>query len=316
MTTVKAIDFHEAAELLSENDRFVIVTHSNPDGDTLGCAFALFGALKKAGKTAKVVSEKPIPEIFSYLCAEGDSFEGNETVIAVDVADAKLMGALEASYGKRTLLCIDHHPSNTGYAENLLLCPKAAAACEIVLRLIKEMKIDIDGNIADALYTGITTDTGCFRYSNVTADTHRFAGELIEKGADHVKIDTLMFETKSMSYFLLEKKALENMELLFDGRVAIISLTKKMFDESGADEEAANAIKSIPRQIKGVSIGITLREDDGVFHVSMRTDEPYDASEICRRFGGGGHARAAGCEISLSEDESKKEIIKVLREYF
>ena len=314
---MKKIDFHKAASFLKDNDRFVIVTHANPDGDTLGSAFALLRALKKLGKTAKVVNEKPIPKSFSFIFAESDEFDGDETVIAVDIADRKLMGEIESKYADRTALCIDHHPSNTGYAENLLLCPEAAAACEIVFLLIKEMKAEIDAEIATALYTGISTDTGCFRYSNVTADTHRYAGELIELGADHVKSDTLMFETKSMSYFILERMALEKMQVLFDGKAAIISLTKDMFRESGADEECANAIKSIPRQIEGVAIGVTLREgDDGVFHVSVRTNAPYDASEICKRFGGGGHARAAGCEFRLGEEETKKEIISVLKEYF
>lgn len=309
------IDFQEAKALLRKNDRFAIVTHANPDGDTLGCAFALLRALKKIGKTAKVVNEKSIPEKYSFMFFESDEFEGDEAVIAVDIADEKLMGKLQSKYAGRTLLCIDHHPSNTGYAENLLLCGDAAAACEIIFLLIKEMDIEIDENMATALYTGISTDTGCFRYSNVTSDTHRYAAELIDLGADHVKSDTLMFETKSKSEFILQRMALEKMQVLFDGKAAIISLTKKMFLESGADESDADAIKSIPRQIEGVKIGVTLREGDGVFHVSLRTNAPYDASEICKKFGGGGHARAAGCEIALGEEETKAEIIKAIRCY-
>lgn len=316
MTKLTRVDIKKAASLLLENDRFVIVTHANPDGDTLGCANGLLRALKKLGKTAKIVNEKPIPKDFGFITAQSDDFEGGETVIAVDIADKKLMGDLEEEYGDSVLLCIDHHQSNTGYAENLLLCPEAAAACEIIFLLIKEMGVEIDSEMATALYTGISTDTGCFRYSNVTADTHRFAGELIELGADHVKSDTLMFETKSMSYFMLQRMALEKMEVLFNGKVAIVSLTKKMFEESGAQESCADAIKSIPRQIEGVAIGVTLREDDDVFHVSLRTHAPYDASQICRRFGGGGHARAAGCEFRLGEEETKAELIKVLGEYF
>lgn len=313
---MKRVNLHEAASLLMENDRFVIVTHANPDGDTLGSGFGLLRALKKLGKTAKLVNEKPIPENFSFISAQSDDFDSGETVIAVDIADKKLMGELEEKYADRTLLCIDHHPSNTGYAQNLLLFPEAAAACEVVFLLIKELGVEIDSETATALYTGISTDTGCFRYSNVTADTHRYAGELIERGADHVKSDTLMFETKSMSYFVLQRMALEKMEVLFGGKVAVVSLTKKMFEESGADESCADAIKSIPRQIEGVAIGVTLREDDDVFHVSLRTHAPYDASEICRRFGGGGHARAAGCEMKLSEEKTKQELINVLKEYF
>ena len=313
---MKRIDVSEAAQILKENDRFVIVTHVNPDGDTLGSAFGLMRALKKLGKSAKVVNEKPIPKDFGFITAAGDEFEGDETIVAVDIADSKLMGALENEYKDRTLLCIDHHGSNTGYAQNLLLESSAAAACEIIFKVIKELGVEIDSDMATALYTGISTDTGCFRYSNVTADTHIYAAQLIEKGAEHVKSDTLMFETKTMSYFMLQKMALEKMEVLFDGRVAIVTLTRKMFEESGADENCADAIKAIPRQIEGVLIGITIREDEEAIHVSFRTHAPYDASEICRRFGGGGHARAAGCEFRLGDSDVKKKLTEVLEEYF
>lgn len=312
---MKRINVSEAAQLLRENDRFVIVTHVNPDGDTLGSAFGLLRALRKLGKKAKVVNEKPISADFSFITAQGDDFEGDEIIVAVDIADSKLMGALESDYKERTLLCIDHHGSNTGYAENLLLDPNAAAACEIVFRVIKELGVETDSEMATALYTGISTDTGCFRYSNVTADTHRYAAELIEMGADHVKSDTLMFETKKMSFFILQKMALEEMEVLFGGKVAVITLTRKMFEESGADEGCADAIKAIPRQIEGVLIGITIREDEEAIHVSFRTHAPYDASEICRHFGGGGHARAAGCEFRLGDKDVKKKLTEVLKEY-
>lgn len=313
---MKRIDIAAASKLLKENDRYVIVTHTNPDGDTLGCAFALLRALKKLGKTAKVVNEKPIPETFDFIFCQSDSFEGDETVIAVDIADKKLMGALEEKYGDRTFICIDHHQSNTGYAQNLLLYPDAAAACEIMLLLIKEMKVDIDEQIATSLYTGISTDTGCFRYSNVTADTHRYAGELIENGADHIKSNTLMFETKSIGYFILQKTAIEKMRILYDGRVAIVLLTKEMFEISGADESDADAIKAIPRQIEGVAVGITVREDSDAIHVSFRTNAPYDASEMCKRFGGGGHARAAGCEFHCTVEETVDKLIETMKDYF
>lgn len=311
------IDVAKAAQILRSNDRFVVVTHVNPDGDALGSGYALVRALRKLGKRARLVNEKPIPAVFGFITAEDDFFEGDETVVAVDLADKKLMGELEEEYGGRTLLCIDHHQSNTGYAENLLLNSAASAAAETIYEVIKELGVEIDHEIATALYTGISTDTGCFRYSNVTETTHRYAGELISLGADHVKCNTVMFETKSMSYFMLQKLALEKMEVLFGGQAAIVMLTRKMFEESGADEGCADAIKAIPRQLEGVKIGVTMREDvGGVIHVSFRSHAPYDSAEICKLFGGGGHARAAGCEFKTDIEEAKARIIEALKGIF
>lgn len=304
----------QAADILAEQSQVLILTHANPDGDTLGCGYALMRALKKLGiKTALLNSDK-IPDKFGYMLCENDVIDENAAFItAVDVADTKLLGSLEEKFTDRIDLCIDHHGSNLMYAERTVVDSDAAAACEIMYKLIKLMGVTVDEDIATCLYTGISTDTGCFRYSNVTAETHLAAAELIALGAKHSFVDTLMFETKSKAYFALEKLCLDGMKLCFDDSVAIIKLTNEMYKKSGADESYADAISSIPRQVEGVKIGVTIKEKgDGEYKISLRTHEPYNAAEICKTLGGGGHARAAGCQINGSIEQAEEKIIEAI----
>lgn len=312
------IDLKTAAKFLENNDDFLILTHAHPDGDTLGCGFALCEALKSCGKNAIVRCGDSAPEKYSYmgkLCEEDIEYKN---IIAVDVADAKLLGKeFEERFGGRVKLCIDHHGSNRLYAEQTLLDPSAAAACEIILEVIKELGVEVTKSIADCIFTGLSTDSGCFRYSNVTPRTLRMAAEMIESGADHSKINVIMFETKTRTYVALERLALESMQMFLDDRCAFITITRDMFRESGSDESEVDAIAAIPRQIEGVRVGVTMREKpDGTFKVSMRTHEGVDASAICAMLGGGGHPRAAGCTVDGDAQNARNLVVSCIEKYF
>lgn len=304
----------EAAQMLLEQSEIIILTHANPDGDTLGCGWALMRTFKKLGIKSALLNSDKIPEKYGYMTCDNDCVdEKTAFVMSVDVADTKLLGSLEEKFGSSVALCVDHHGSNLMYAENTVVDSNAAAACEIVYELIKEMGVGIDEEIATCLYTGISTDTGCFRYSNVTAKTHTIASKLIEKGARHTFVNTVMFETKSKAYFALEKLCLDSMRLYFGDTVAVIKLTDDMYKKSGADESYADAIASIPRQVEGVKIGVTIKQKGkDEYKISLRTHEPYDAAEICKTLGGGGHARAAGCQITGSLEKVESEIINAI----
>lgn len=304
------IDLNTAVEFLNNNDDFLVLTHAHPDGDTLGCGFALCEALKNCGKNAVVRCCDTVPEKYSYMgkaCTQDIEYEN---IVAVDVADAKLLGKeFEERFGSRVKLCIDHHGSNRLYAEKTLLDPSAAAACEIILEVIRALGVKVTKNIADCIFTGLSTDTGCFRYANVTPRTMRMAAEMIESGADHSKINVIMFETKTKTYVALERLALESMKMYLDDRCAYITITQDMYRQSGSDESEVDAIAAIPRQIEGVKIGVTMREKlDGTFKVSMRTHEGVDASAVCAMLGGGGHPRAAGCTVR-GDAETAREIV-------
>ena len=310
------IDVKECVSLLKEYDNYLILPPRNPDGDTLGSAFALHRALSQLNKKSMVRCGDPIHPKYSYLWDGIDNEDIEfDKIIAVDVADKKLLGEdFEAKYGDKVFLCIDHHLSNREYAENLLLEDRAAAAV-IIYEIVREMDIEFTPEIANCVYTGLATDTGCFLFSNTTPTVHRIAADVMEKGADYTFINRLMFETKTLSYLRLEQMAVSSIESHFDGKCAIMMVTRKMIEESGSSASDCDGIAAIPRKIEGVKIAVTIRErHDGSYKVSLRTVEPYDAAKICANFGGGGHHAAAGCDFDCSIDEVKNALLNVIKE--
>ncbi len=314
---MKKVSLKQASELLLEKDKYLILCHRYPDGDTIGSAFALCRALRSIGKRANVMCADIIPSKYSFVYEglESENFRV-ENILAVDVADAKLLGpSLEKEYGGRVLLCVDHHGSNTGYAENLLLDSSAAAAGEVVWRLIKQMGIESDVKMGEAIYTAVSTDTGCFRYSSTTAHTLRLAAQLLEAGVDAAKINKLMFETKTKARVEIERGMYKSLEYWFGGKAAVMTLTEEMISNAGAGEGDLDNIASMAIQIEGVQAGITFRQCDGGYKVSLRTAQGINACEICRHFGGGGHIVASGCTIPGDLDMAKIEMQKVLENY-
>lgn len=298
-----------AAKILLSARNILILMHKSPDGDTLGSAFGLCRALLKLGKSAKVICSDPIPKRYGYLVAGAD-FDKPDLIVASDIATVGLFGDSLEQYAQKVDLCIDHHPSNSGYAKYSFVDPSAAATCEIMTELIGLLGVEIDKNIAECLYTGLATDTGCFRFSNTTPKTLRTAAELIDKGADNAKLNKLLFETVSRGRLEIEKMALETLEYHMGGRVALITLTNDMYEKAGVDESETEGIPSIPATIEGVEAGITIRENGpGAYKISLRTNGALDASNICSMLGGGGHAAAAGCRATGSLDDAKRAIL-------
>lgn len=308
------IEFSQAVSELKNADKILILTHINPDGDTLGSGYALLRALRKMGKRAKLLNGDKINSKYSYLYEglEEDDFE-EEYIVCVDVAEKKLLGdSLGEKYGNRVNLSIDHHESSRRFAKMTYCEPDSASCCEIIYLIIKALGVNTDSDIAGCIYTGCSTDTGCFKYSNVTVRTHLIAAELISLGADHSRINVKMFDTKSMNSIMLERMCLSSLEFYCEGKIAVITVTQDMLKESGTDKSALDAIKPITRQIEGVKVGITVKEEDnGAVGVSVRTDEDVDAAAICADFGGGGHVRAAGCEFrGMTAQEVRDTVVK------
>lgn len=309
------IDSDRVAELLQEKDNILILTHKNPDGDTLGCGVALCRVLQGLGKNARVENSDIIPKRYSYLFEDLQVMDFEpEFIVAVDVADTKLLGErLEGLYSDRVDLCIDHHGSNREFAKELYLRSEDGAASLSLYRIIKKMGVPVTPQIATALYTGLSTDTGCFRYSNASSECYRVAAELIDSGADSARINVLMFETKPLSYFRLLTEVLAGMRTFCDGRVIVLKVTRDMFDRTGATPDQCDAIAAMSRQVEGALCGITMKEKQGGgYKLSLRTHEPLDAAQLCGLLGGGGHARAAGCDSGEDEEESLRILIEAI----
>lgn len=312
MTNANRLDLKQTCRFLAAHDDYIILTHAMPDGDTLGSSHALCAGLLKIGKRARVLCSDPIPSQYRYFTDSVvfPEFEG-KTVISVDVADRKLLGSLEGAYGDKVQLAIDHHVSHRDFAENLFLEGTASAACECVYDILSEMRIEIDSMMASALYTGIATDTGCFKFSSTTPKTHIIAAELMEHGVDFSEINRIMFDTKKPSRMQLENKALRKLRLFFGGACAVMPVTKAMLRSSGCPDTEIDGVTAIPRSIEGVLIGVTVRQlDTRRWKISMRSYPPVNVSEICAEMNGGGHAYAAGCELTGTYYEVRSEILK------
>ena len=308
------IDRNECLRLLRENEEFLVLSHEHPDGDTLGSAFALCEILRLMGKKRAFLCSDEVSADFSFMT---DDFVGDEVknpfIIAVDVADVKLLGGLAEEYGDKIDLCIDHHLSNTFYARYNLVEDRAAA-CGIIYEIAVDSGVETNRYMRNCIYTGISTDTGCFRYQNVTPVVFRIAAELTEQGVDSVKINKIMFETKTKSFLRLEMIARETLEYHFDDKCALITITQDMYRKSGSSDDECYPITALPRQIEGVLVGAVIKEQkDGTFKVSVRTDDGIDASEICKRLGGGGHKGAAGASLGNDLQKGKEALFDSIK---
>ena len=309
----KSVDHERVDSRLLGADDILILCHKNPDGDTLGSGAALCLALRRLGKTAAVLCSDPIPAMYAFLPIT--VFDGSfapRFVVAVDVARIQLFGDKNnmPRYAEHVDLCIDHHASNSGYAYESLVDGSAAAAAELLTSLIPELGVELTPDIAACLYTGLATDTGCFRFTNTTAATHRAAARLIEAGADVATLNERLFECRSHARMEAERMALESLEYYYGDRCAMICLTWDQIQAAGVAGAELEDLTSLPRSIEGVEVGLTLRQQkDGSYKISVRTGNQTNACSIARRLGGGGHPRAAGCEISGNLDNAKHAIL-------
>lgn len=310
------IDVKKCAALLKEQDNILILTHAHPDGDTLGSGFGLCRALIKMGKKARVINGDEIPKKYNYLYNGMPCFDFKEDyIVAVDVATENLLGSLAEAYSGKINLCIDHHGTNTEFAENLYL-RETAAASELVFEILSELGIEVDKDIANCLFTGISTDTGCFRYASVTASTFQIAARLLDCGADNGFINRVMFETKTKTYARLERLAIDSMKMYCDDKIAIMTVTQEMYKKSGSNEQETEALAPLTRQVEGVEIGVTIREKpDGSCKASFRTFEKINAAKIAKLFGGGGHPQASACRFDCSVDEAIGIIVEKCGEF-
>ena len=314
---MKIIDLQTAASRLLSAGAVRILTHSHPDGDTLGSAYALAHALQSLGKDVLVLCEDPAPAMFAYM-AEGltETERGNALIVSVDVAVESLLGdTLEETYRGKVDLNIDHHPTNGLYAAENLVDAGACACAELVGSLIDAMGAEMTAHIAACIYAGISTDTGCFRYYNTTARSHRWAARIMELGVDTEPLDRAFFETDTKTYLALERMAFDGLRYYCGGRVALVAVTQAMFRQSGSNEDEYIKIAARTRQIEGVQVGVSIRErPDGSFKISLRSHAPADASAIAARMGGGGHPRAAGAASKMPLEETIQAIVGYIGE--
>ena len=310
------IQYEEAIDFIKSSDNIYVLCHQSPDGDTLGSAFAFVNVLRSMGKKANALCSDQFPHryCFMYDGYYKQEFEPH-TIIAVDIADQTLLGKYLEQYKDKVDLCIDHHISNTFYAKKTLVNPKASATCEVLFELFERMKASIDTLTATCLYTGIATDTGCFKYENTSKQAHITASKLMDYNVDYAQINRKMFDVKSKGRLKVEQYLSSSMEYYLDDRCAMITITQEIIDKSGMEAAEFEGIASLTLQVEGVEVGVTVKQrEENVYKISMRSSNYVDVSALCQKFGGGGHIKAAGCQINGTLDEVKKKIVNAVNQ--
>ena len=289
----------EAAALLRSFDNVLILTHVRPDGDTVGCAAALCAALRSAGKTAYLLPNSGLTDTTAPYFAPYAAPAGfvPDKVVSTDIATLGLLPENAQPYACRIDLAMDHRPSFEHFAKENIVRPEAAACGELLYDILREMGA-ITPETALLLYLAISTDTGCYAYTNTTARTHAVTAELMATGIDVRQINKVFVRTKTRRRMQLEAAMLSDAEFYDGGRVAILSVPMALMERLGATETDAEDLSSLGPQIEGVDCAVTMRElRKDVWKLSVRTGARVNATRVCAHLGGGGHAAAAGATV-------------------
>ena len=313
---------NDVLETIREGKSFLLALHLSPDGDSVGASLAFRLALRQLGKKAVVASKDAIVDTFGFLPGAGDVLSwdkvegGFDAVLLFDCADDTRMGSPKpiGAYGSR-VLNVDHHSTNSGYGDAAFIDPAAGAVGEIALRLLDELGTVLEPDIALCLYVAIVTDTGSFQYSATSPQTHRIAARLLDAGLDAGDVSEEIYERNELHGLRLLARALESLEVSPDGRVALITLTGRDMAETGGTAADCDslAIVNYARSIRGVEIGVLLREERDGIKVSLRSRGGTDVGSIALALGGGGHERAAGILLKgTTLDEARKTVLGAL----
>ena len=324
-TNTTEADLAAVAEALRSNDRFIVTTHENPDGDALGSLLATTFALRELGKDADMYlfGEVPIPNEYEFMDFAGivrgpNPDSSDRVVVALDCANERRLGPESALLDKAQLVVdIDHHHDNTRFGKVNLIVGHASSTGEILADVFQELGLGLTPAIAEALYIAVVTDTGRFQYANTTAKALRLAAELVEAGADVHRVFQGVYENVAFAKLKLVARALENAEVFEGGRVVVSHLEREDFEHAGAEEPYSEGIIDYLRAVEGTELAALIREPptaNGPTHrISLRTTEAdLDVSAIARKSGGGGHRQAAG----FSSEASIEEITEFIRREF
>lgn len=301
--------FEKIIEQLNKAEKITIFPHINMDGDSVGSSKALALALIKYGKTVEILADEQLPDHVAFLDCELFKTQAGfvpDLAFAVDCSDRKrIEQRLDVWDSAELRACIDHHSGEEGFAEASYIDTEASAAALLVYYFIKELGVEIDRAIAEAVYTGILTDTGSFRYSNTDAETHAAAAELMGFGIDHAAICTAVYDNKAYEQLLIEAYALEHMSLVCGGKAAISYIPCEFRNSINALYSYTESSIDVLRSLRGIEVAAVLKEKDrGVYKVSLRSKSYADIASVAFKLGGGGHKKAAACTLEMPLEEA------------
>jgi phosphoesterase RecJ-like protein len=312
---------------LKSSRRIFLASHTQPDGDAIGSLLALGLSLARMNIQTTLFNESHIPAVYRFLPgveAVHRSFDSGadfDTAVILDCGNLKRIGfAAEAVSQIPTIINIDHHVTNTGFGHFQLIDTDACSTAEIVYRLIKQLDSPMDKAIATAIYTGILTDTGSFRFSNTNSAAFSICDEMVCRGVDPSEVAQHVYGTYSMGRIKLLNLALDSIEISPNGKLSLMTLTRKMLRETNTLPEDADGIINYAKRIEDVRVAVLIRENSNGesppngrsrFHVSLRSDGTVDVAAIATTFGGGGHRNAAGFNVKADMGELKSKIFNL-----
>lgn len=310
---MKKLSMNEAAQYLLGLDHVAIISHRRPDGDTLGSAAALCRGLRQLGKTAWVLPNAELTDHYRWL-HQGLAKQKAERVdayVSVDVAAPDMLPRDYELYHCPICLRIDHHFSATSFTDNEYVDHTSASCAEIIWDMLKLMGVTPDSQIAEAVYVGLATDTGCFRQSNTTAHSFLVAAECIQAGAKVFELNQYLFENNTLQRLKMQAWIVDHLRILADG-CAVCAIPKEVERSIGVTEDDMDNISSFPRTVAGVRMAATLREQKDGVKLSVRAIPGYDATIVAGQFGGGGHKGAAGATLRMPLDVAEEAVAQAM----
>jgi len=312
----------EVRRALLEGTRFLIVSHQNPDGDAIGSSLALASGLAALGKHCDILNVDGVPMNLSWLPLaeqvhlfpdEGATYDG---VVLLDCGTAERTGFGEGILGQgRAVVNIDHHPGNSLFGGANLVDPDACATAELVYQVLQELPAPIGFSAATAIYTGILTDTGCFRFSNTNERAFEIASCMVAKGVDPSWVSQMVFDQQPVARLRLLSRVMETLDLSPRDKAASVVVTQTMFRETHTGAEDVEGFVNYPRSICGVEVGLLFREEAAErYRIALRSKGRVDVSRIAREFGGGGHHNAAGATVNGRLEELKRVLFNRVEE--
>lgn len=313
--------FAELKKVLKRAKTALVISHIDPDGDSIGSMLAMGKVLSRMGLAVDCLSFDGVPRVYRFLPGadkvkkELEPGAHYDLLAAVDSSDIKRLGdKINLREIADVIVNIDHHPDNTHYAD-INYVEKCSASAELVFKITKYLKVVIDREIAENLYVALITDTGNYRYENTSAFTFVMAEQLLKAGINTHEITTRIYDTKSLASLRILALALSTLETTPDKKAAWVGVTQDMMERVGARGEDLVGLVDIIRSVDGVEVAILFRQDHDRIKINFRSKERINVSEIARRFGGGGHVRAAGAVVNDSMDNAKTKVIAEVSKY-
>lgn len=307
-----------AAEL-SKEGATLLVTHVQPDGDAIGSLLGLGLAMQAAGFNVTMFSVDGVPARYSFLPGAEKIAVGSlpsldfQRVVTLDCSDHLRIAPIWEEVREKIIINIDHHQTNHYFGTLNLVDEKAAATGEIIYELLGELKLPMDAQVAAALYVAVSTDTGSFKFENTTPRTHQIAAKLLEAGAKPGEISPKVFDVRSREATFILRSALQSLCFSDGGRIAWMTLTEDDMAKSGARDEDLEGVVNFAKNIENVEVGLLFRaRPDGTVRVGFRSYS-VDVSKVAAMFGGGGHARAAGCTLAADLKAAVQAVLEAVR---